>query len=449
MTRDFPRTPRPSKVRGAPKEPIVSDAEKTEEEKAKAAAEESKAEDTGADEGDDASDVGDEGSESDEASDDGDDAEDAVAAKAEAEKPASAKKKLVEEDHDLSDDPELAREELALRERQSKLKKKGQGKAALAKAASKKLAEVREKRKRDGGVAGAVDAADPLLARTNQVGSWLKDNQRAVQVGGALLAAGLLGTGAYLYYQQKHESDASVDLSKAIADERGLIGEAPPDDDENRIKDPRPMFKTASDRRESALGKYKAIQAKFPGTGAAFLARLGEASVLLDKRDADGAIAAYSEAKSTPLAAADLEIRGRATEGLGFAYELKAQLDPAQKDKNLDLAMAEFKALDNTIDAKGFKELGMYHQSRVLQAKGDNAKAKELLIALRERISKPGEDHPFAYIEEMAADRLRMIDPKAVPPKPKYNDAQLQQMLQKLRAGGGAGGGGGLGEDDE
>ena len=446
----FPRTPRPSKVR-ARKEPIVSDAEKTEKEKtAEADAKVEKTEGlaaTGPDQTDDETETeGDDGEDEVSTAEGSDDEAEAAVAKADA-APASTKKKLVEEDHDLSDDPALAREELALRERQSKLKKKGQGKAALAKAASKKLAEVREKRK----VASAVDAADPLLARTNLVSGWLQSNQKAVQIGGAVLAAGLLATGGYLFYQQKHESDASVDLSKAVADDRGLIGEAPPEDDENRIKDPRPIFKTAADRRESALAKYNGVQTRFPGTGAAFLARLGEAAVLLDKRDADGAITAYTDAKTSPLAAADLEVRGRATEGLGFAYELKAQLDPAQKDKHLDLAMAEYKELENKLDIQGFKELGMYHQSRVFQAKGDKTKAKELLVALRERIAKPGESHPFAYIEEMASDRLRMIDPKAVPPKPKYNDAQLQQMLQKLRGGGAGGGGGappGLGEDD-
>jgi len=378
----------------------------------------------------------------------GDDESEAAAS---ADAPASEapkKKKLVEEDLDLSEDPEIAKEELKLRERQSKLKKKGQGKAALAKAASKKLAEVREKRKRDD-VASAADAADPLLSRTNQVGGWLQNNQKAVQIGGGALAVGLLGVGAYLFYQQKHEADASVDLSHAIADDRGLIGEPPPEDDENRIKDPRPIFKTAAEKRDAALAKYKTVQAKYPGTGAAYLARLGEASVLLDKRDADGAIAAYTDAKASPLAGADIEVRGRAIEGLGFAYELKARLDPAQKDKHLDLALAEYKSLENAIDAKGFKELGMYHQSRVMQAKGDTAKAKELLVQLRERISKPGETHPFAYLEEMAADRLRLIDPKAVPPKPKYNEAQIQQMLQKLRMGQGGGQGGGGGEEDD
>lgn len=430
----------------------MSDAEKTDKTKDEKAtnAEESAAKEAQEDESSE-EETSDEGSSEEESTDEG--SEDADAGDAEEEPVAAkAKKPLVTgEDLDLSEDPELAKEELALAERRSKLKKKGQGKAALAKAASKKLAEVRDKRKtREGrdGASQAVDAADPLLSRTNQVGGWLDNNQRTVQTVGGLLVVGLVGLGGYLYYQQKHEADASIDLSKAVADDRGLVGEAPPDDDENRIKDPRPIFKTADERRESALKRYKDVQSKFPGTGAAFLARLGEASVLLDKRDADGAIAAYTEAKGTPLAAADVEVKGRATEGLGFAYELKARLVPAEKDKNLDLALAEFKALENVVDAKGFKELGMYHQSRVMQAKGDSAKAKELLLAVRERLSKPGETHPFAYLEEMATDRLRMLDPKAVPPKPKYNEAQLQQMLQQLRGQQG-GGGGGLGDDDE
>ncbi len=433
----------------------MSDAEKTDKTKDEKAtnAEESAAKEANEDESSE-EESSDEGSSEEESSDEGSSEEESTDESAEEEPVAAkAKKPLVTgEDLDLSDDPELAKEELALAERRSKLKKKGQGKAALAKAASKKLAEVRDKRKsreaRDG-ASQAVDAADPLLARTNQVGGWLDNNQRTVQTVGGLLVVGLVGAGGYLYYQQKHEADASIQLSKAVADDRGLVGEAPPEDDENRIKDPRPIFKTAEERRESALKRYKDVQSKFPGTGAAFLARLGEASVLLDKRDADGAIAAYTEAKGTPLSAADVEVKGRATEGLGFAYELKARLVPAEKDKNLDLALAEFKALENVVDAKGFKELGMYHQSRVMQAKGDSAKAKELLLAVRERLSKPGENHPFAYLEEMATDRLRMLDPKAVPPKPKYNEAQLQQMLEKLRGQQGGGGGGGLGDDDE
>ena len=65
---------------------------------------------------------------------------------------------------------------------------------------------------------------------------------------------------------------------------------------------------------------------------------------------------------------------------------------------------------------KGFKELGMYHQARVLEAKGDKDKAKELLKSIRERVNKPGEGHPFPYLESVAEDRLRALDPSEVPP---------------------------------
>ena len=107
----------------------------------------------------------------------------------------------------------------------------------------------------------------------------------------------------------------------------------------DKPKDLTPVFKTVEDRREAALGKYRGVVSKFAGTGAATLARLAEGSLLLDKRDPDGAASAFLDAKSSPLAQADSEVRGRALEGLGFAYELKAVVDSAQKDKHLDDAL--------------------------------------------------------------------------------------------------------------
>jgi len=69
----------------------------------------------------------------------------------------------------------------------------------------------------------------------------------------------------------------------------------------------------------------------------------------------------------------DAEVRGRALEGLGFAYEQKG---------NLDESIKTFKDLEVSVDVLGFKELAMYHQARVLEARnsaGDKDKAKELL----------------------------------------------------------------------
>ena len=136
--------------------------------------------------------------------------------------------------------------------------------------------------------------------------------------------------------------------------------------------------------------------------------------------------------KGSALAKADAEVRGRALEGLGMAYELSGVLKPEQASAAQDKALSAYKELENTVDVLGFHELGMYDQARVLQAKGDKEHAIEQLKALHERLAKPGEGSPFPYLEEVADDRLRQLDPMAVPPKaPAFNMGGM---------GGGAGG---------
>jgi hypothetical protein len=75
------------------------------------------------------------------------------------------------------------------------------------------------------------------------------------------------------------------------------------------------------------------------------------------------------------------------------------------------------------VDVKGFKELAMFHQARVLENKGDKDKAKEVLLKLKERFDHPDETPTggmpmgpsFPYLREVAMDRLREIDPSAAP----------------------------------
>jgi hypothetical protein len=108
--------------------------------------------------------------------------------------------------------------------------------------------------------------------------------------------------------------------------------------------------------------------------------------------------------------------------------------------------MGEFSKLEN-VDVKGFRELGKYHQARVAQAKGDKAKAIELLKDVQKQVSEPTESHPFPYLEFVVEDRLRELDPTALPPKaPKgmpgmtgpggaagMDNPQVQQLLEQLR----------------
>lgn len=310
------------------------------------------------------------------------------------------------------------------REEEKKLlerKKSKKGKKGLEAAASRRLAKIGEvKVKRPSAAADAVSPdADPLLERAARLSTWIKGHS---QTFGAIVVVALLGVvGAvgYVYWQDKRQGDASVLLAQGYAAEHGHVSDKEDDEDEDTSRQLYPTFKTVAARRAAAVAKYHEVESKYAGTGAAILARLAEAGLLLDANDGGGARTAYQDVKASPLAQADAEVRGRAIEGIGFANELLARSDEANKDKHEDDALASFKELE-TVDMKGFKELGEYHQARVLQAKGDRPKAIELLKDVVKRVTEPGsESHPFAYLEYVAGDRLRELDPTALPPKPK------------------------------
>jgi hypothetical protein len=335
------------------------------------------------------------------------------------------------------------------REEEQKLleRKKGKkGKKGLEAAASKRLAKIGEvKVKRPSAIADAVAPdADPLLERAARLNKWIKGHR---QTFGAIVAIALLGAGGalgYSYWQNKHDGDASALLGQAYADEHGKVSDKDEDDeDETKARQLYPTFKTAGERRDAAMAKYREVQSKYAGTGAAILARLGEAGLRLDAGDAKGAFGAYEEVKTSALAQADSEVRGRAIEGIGFADELLAQSDEAGKDRHLDDAIAAFKQLEGITDIKGFKELGQYHQARVLLTKGDKAKAIELLKDVHKKVTEPGESQPYAYLQYVVEDRLRALDPSALPPKaPRLggpggtidtSDPQIQQLLRQLQ----------------
>jgi tetratricopeptide (TPR) repeat protein len=340
----------------------------------------------------------------------------------------------------------IAREEerkLAERRAAAKAKKKGK-KSGLEAAASKRLAKIGKRAEPRRTVAVAADA-DPLIDRTVKLSEWAKQNQKVVQMVGGLLFVALIAVAGFLYYQNKRETEASAMLSKAVEAQTARIGEPPKDEDEDTgVK----YYKTIDARRDAALEKYREVQAKFAGTGAAILARLAEGSLLLDKRQADAALTAFQDVKNSPLAAADVEVKGRALEGIGFAYELKAQAAPNEKDRHLDAALEAFKELENAADgAKGLKEMAMYHQARVLQNKGDKEKAKELLVSLKERLNKTEEalspglplPTPFPYLKEVAMDRLHSIDPEGHPKSQmipgggvNLTPAQLKKMMEDM-----------------
>jgi hypothetical protein len=337
-------------------------------------------------------------------------------------------------------------EEKKLIERKRQKKK---GKKGLESAASKRLAKIGEgKVKRPSALADVVaPGADPLLERAARARTWIRDHR---QTFGALVTIAALGVGGalgWMYWQDKRNDESSALLAQGFAAEHGHISDTADDDDDDDSKSKQlyPTFKSVGDRRDAALAKYRAVESKYSGTGAAILARLAEAALLLDAGDAKGAMAAYDDVQKSPLALADAEVRGRAIEGRGFCEELLAQSDEAAAPAHRDAAVAAYRELE-AVDLKGFKELGKYHEARVLAAKGDKAAAIDLLKEVHRLVSEPGETRPFPYLEFVAEDRLRELDPTALPPKPPpmkpgagagagadTDDPRVQEMLRHLK----------------
>ncbi len=320
------------------------------------------------------------------------------------------------------------------REEERKLLERKSHKGGLETAASRRLAKIGERKVKRPSTAADAVSVDPMGHRLASLQSWMRKHQ-ALAAGIGIAAVAAIGAGVGVaWWHQRREEQSSVLLSRAMADEHGHLASGKDEgDDETPAKELYPTFKTAAARRDAALAEYRTVQAKFPGTGAAILARLAEGSLLLDGGDAKGAGAAYDEVARSALAAADAEVRGRALEGKGFASELLAQADSANRDKHLDEAMVDYKALE-AVDGD-FMDLGAYHQARLLAEKGDRTKAIEILKDLDKRLSAP--EHAAAgYLQLVVEDRLRDLDPTALPPKSAKTPAAMGDLL-----GGGPGGG--------
>ncbi len=276
------------------------------------------------------------------------------------------------------------------------------------------------------------DALSRMWASTTKS---LRKNLTAVQW---IIAAGLVvvaGYVAYNYFTQKTLGTASDVLAAGAQAEGARILAEDKRTDEDKELDPTLVFKTPEERDEKALASYREVGQKHPGSGAAILAKLGEAGVLLDKRDWDKAVEAFEVVLKTPLAAADVDVRARSIEGIGLAKEGKGDADGA---------MSSFKQLE-AVDARGFKELAQYHQARLLMAKNtdeDRAKAKDLLKTAYDKLKAPSlEAKPSVYLEHAVESALKTLDPSAVPDKDSLSgmrgggmsQEEIQAKLRKIQ----------------
>jgi hypothetical protein len=332
--------------------------------------------------------------------------------------------------------------ERTAREEEQKLNQRRKGKkSGLEAAASKRLAKIGETAVKRPSAA----SVDPDVVRAARIGKWVDDHRQSFIGAVGVVVIAVAGLAGWLYWRDKHALDASILLGQAFAAEHGHIAAPKANEDDEATASAKllyPTFTTVGEQRDAALVKYRSLESKYSGTGAATVSHLAEGSLLLDAGDGAGALAAYEQVASSALAQADAEVRGRALEGKGFADELLANKDPATHDKYIDDAAAAYKALE-AVDENGFKELGLYHQARIAAVKGDKAKAVEILKDVVKRISDSSDTHAFAYLQFEAEDTLRDLDPSAAPPKaPKgaagangvdMTDPKIQELIKQMQ----------------
>jgi tetratricopeptide (TPR) repeat protein len=261
------------------------------------------------------------------------------------------------------------------------------------------------------------EMVDDALARGgDRVLKFLKGNWKALQWVITAVLLGVVGLVGWQWWSGKESGEASLLLGKALASESAVVIPAEEDDrtDEEKKNDLRTVYPSEDERTKAALDQYRQAAAESPGTGAAILARLGEAGVLLDRREWDAAISAYQQVIDSELGKADKDVKGRALEGRGFAEEGKAQYDDA------------IKAFERLGELGGdlWKATALYHQARMYLRKEQKDKAKELLQEALKVIDKGRSENaavltadPYRSIKKQTEEELRRIDPAAIPPK--------------------------------
>jgi tetratricopeptide (TPR) repeat protein len=278
----------------------------------------------------------------------------------------------------------------------------------------------------------ASERVDDALSRaTDRSFRWIKSNFNIVQwliVGGI---AFWIGSQIYGWRTDKTSAQTAGLISEAVAAELGRTG-APDEEgarDARGSVDARRIFSTDEARLEAARLGYEKVAAQRAGSPAAGLAKLGLAGVLYDQGKYEESRKLYEEVSSSELAKLDPESKGRSIEGMALCLEAKGDQDAALK---------RFGELEN-LDVPGFRELALYHQGRLLHAKGDDAGAKDRLKKVMDKLGKdqaPGPDSQN-YLLESAKELLLRIDPKAVPP-PSADEAlrkALEQFQKKLPPG--------------
>ncbi len=254
-----------------------------------------------------------------------------------------------------------------------------------------------------------------------------------------LIVLGLVGSFAALIYQYRSEladQKATARLMEGVLAEFGRVeGQEDLEAPVSGFVDLRPEFPSNEERLKKAAAGYRKVIDEDPKLERKVMAKLGLAGVLFDQGKFNEALATYREVKDSGVTGPDQQLKGRALEGIGLSLEALGKKPEAEK---------AFKELENLHES--FAPLGRYHQARLLYARGERDKAKELLKKLLEKSDKDKDDSALAspgFVELAARQLLEAIDPGAARPPPGagISPEQLKKIQEQLKQAAGIEGG--------
>jgi hypothetical protein len=230
-------------------------------------------------------------------------------------------------------------------------------------------------------------------------GEWFTKNRtNAVTV---LLTVVVLGGGLFGWraYSTAREARATGAYAEALKSTFAIIAAEEPGADDPRRDLPR--FRTFEERGRASLEKLRRAEQGNSSARVTPLVRLTEAGTLYQ-------MGRYAEAKQLYLSVigADLAgLEGRALEGLAFTLESL---------NDLDGAMVRYRELQNAQDGM-YRDQAQFYQARLLVRRNDNARAKDVLRGVVERLGHPAASDPTAAFQgslrEQSLALLRDIDP--------------------------------------
>ena len=288
--------------------------------------------------------------------------------------------------------------------------------------AAEKAAKAAKKAAKRGRTAEVVETK--ALKRAELATDWAKKNRRMLIGGAVVVGIAVAAATGYSIYAEAKAKEASKVLWDAVETARAeIVAEGEGLDDDAQT------YPTIAARAERAAERYESVISQYPDTEAAIWARLGRANALYELGQHEDARGEYEKALSE--GGDDPIVAWRALEGIGFTYEAEEKWDEA---------VERFQELGQSADG-AYRDIADYHLARMHLAKGDEARAKETLRDLVDRLRGDREGQPeLSFVLSQAEVRLAALDPTMV--------RRSQPAFPGGGPGGPGGGAGGMGDMD-